>query len=261
MHLQRPHAVAHLQPQEDFTRAHRPPGRKHPCLGDASHQHHSHSYSPGEQHYPISLGARPPTHNLTLLAIRVPYPAVGCKSGPLPGQEERRTFPRAGAKMGIVLLLMDFLIIREEFLKRGMELCPGQDKLLKLGLTPSVTLALCSQIFEVSIYTRYYNRPLSICAKVPRRLCLANVNMPLAKQKTQPILIINLIPPSLHANQRLKEWRNILIPPAICLKWQRGHCFWHIHRFSQMHQDCFSWTQGIPGMKAKGTCQGPHKFS
>lgn len=61
-------------------------------------------------------------------------------------------------------------------------------------MTPSVTSALRSWIFEVSIYKvsnyiRYYNMasgiPLPICTKVPCRLCLANINMPLAKQNNQ----------------------------------------------------------------------------
>jgi len=33
----------------------------------------------------------------------------------------------------------------------GMELWKGQDTLLRLGLNPSITLALCLQIFAVSI--------------------------------------------------------------------------------------------------------------
>lgn len=53
--------------------------------------------------------ARAPTQILAHPAIRLPHPATASKSGPLLGQEERRTFP--GAKMGIVLLLMDFFII------------------------------------------------------------------------------------------------------------------------------------------------------
>ena len=69
-----------------------------------------------------------PAQVLAHMAVRLPYPAMGCMSGPLLGQE-RRTLP--GTKMGIVLLLMDFVIIWEEILI-GAWSC-GKDRTHSLG--------------------------------------------------------------------------------------------------------------------------------
>lgn len=63
---------------------------------------------------------RPPTQILAHLAIRLPYPMMDCESGPLLGQEERRTFP--GTKMGT-----PFLAYTQVFLNasRLLQLDPG----------------------------------------------------------------------------------------------------------------------------------------
>lgn len=109
----------------------------------------------------------------------------------------------------------------------GMELCEGQDTLFKLGLNPSITLALCSGVSEVSKQdssTPDLWLTTSDWHKDHKQATYGHINLPLVKQKTQPSLIINPIPPFFNENQSLKTWY-------------------------------------IPGMKARGTHQWPDRFS
>lgn len=123
MHLQRPHAVG-TSPARGISQSHiaSPAGNirgwETPATSStatATTQGNFTTQFHASSHKTLNTLPDPP-------AIRVPYSVVGCKSEPLPGQEEKRTFPGAGAKMRIVLLLMDFLITREEILS-GVRSC------------------------------------------------------------------------------------------------------------------------------------------